>query len=56
MVGIDSHATHLLPPPAFASRAMAVEMAELYWLALTADVPFQNYEASPLIGAGSVRP
>jgi hypothetical protein len=51
LVGIDSHATHLLPPPAFASRAMAVEMAELYWLALTADVPFQNYEASPLIGA-----
>jgi len=51
LVGIDSHATHLPPPPAFASRAMAVEMAELYWLALTADVPFQNYEASPLIGA-----
>ena len=30
LVGIDSHATHLLPPPAFASRQMAVEMAELY--------------------------
>jgi hypothetical protein len=51
LVGIDSHATHLPPPPAFASRAMAVEMAELYWQALTADVPFQNYEASPLIAA-----
>jgi hypothetical protein len=51
LVGIDSHATHLPPPPAFASRAMAVEMAELYWLALTADVPFQNYGASPLIEA-----
>jgi hypothetical protein len=23
----------------------------LYWQALTADVPFQNYEASPLIAA-----
>ena len=51
LVGIDSHATHLPPPPAFASAAMAIEMAELYWLALTADVPFQNYEASPLITA-----
>jgi len=51
LVGIDSHATHLPPPPAFASRAMAIEMAELYWQALTADVPFQNYEASPLIAA-----
>ena len=51
LVGIDSHTTHLPPPPAFASQAMAVEMGELYWLALTADTPFQNYEASPLIGA-----
>ena len=51
LVGIDSHATHLPPPPAFASAAMAVEMAELYWLALTADVPFQSYETSPLITA-----
>jgi hypothetical protein len=30
---------------------MAVEMAELYWPALTADVPLHDYEASPLIGA-----
>jgi len=30
---------------------MAVEMAELYWQALTADVLFQNYEESPLIAA-----
>jgi hypothetical protein len=51
LVGVDSHATHLAPPPAFASRAMAIEMAELYWQALTADVPFQSYEASPLIAA-----
>jgi hypothetical protein len=51
MVGIDSHATHLPPPPAFASAKMAVEMAELYWQALTADVPFQNYEANPSIAA-----
>jgi hypothetical protein len=30
---------------------MAVEMAELYWQALTADVPFQKYETDPLIAA-----
>jgi hypothetical protein len=51
LVGIDSHATHLPPPPAFASSGMAVEMAELYWQALTADVPFQDYRTSPLIAA-----
>jgi hypothetical protein len=51
LAGIDSHATHLPPPRAFASAEMAAEMAELYWLALTADVPFQNYTASPLIEA-----
>jgi len=49
MVGIDSHATHLPPPPAFASAEMAVEMAELYWQALTADVPFQTYQENPSI-------
>src|SRR5215469_9422333 len=37
LVGIDSHATRLPPPPAFASDTMAVEMGELYWLALTVD-------------------
>ena len=26
-------------------------MAELYWQALTVDVPFQDYESSPLIAA-----
>jgi hypothetical protein len=51
LAGIDSHATHLPPPPAFASGQMATEMAELYWEALAADVPFQNYKESPLIAA-----
>jgi hypothetical protein len=51
LVGIDSHATHLAPPPAFASDAMAVEMAELYWQALTIDVPFRDYETNAPIAA-----
>ena len=51
LVGVDSHATRLPPPPAFASASMAVEMAELYWQALTADVPFRDYETSERIAA-----
>jgi hypothetical protein len=51
LLGIDSHATGLVAPPAFASDAMAVEMAELYWQALTVDVPFQNFETNSLISA-----
>ena len=51
LVGTDSHATHLDPPPAFASARMAVEMAELYWQALLADVPFSRYDSDPLASA-----
>jgi hypothetical protein len=51
LVGIDSHATHLPPPPAFASAAMAADLGELYWQALTRDVPFRDYETSELIAA-----
>ncbi|MBV9107229.1 MAG: hypothetical protein JO313_14520 [Verrucomicrobia bacterium] len=45
------NATHLPPPPAFASDTIAVETAEAYWQALTIDVPFQNYETNALITA-----
>ncbi len=51
LVGIDSHATRLPPPPNFASAKMAADMAELYWQALTIDVPFRNYETDALIKA-----
>ena len=40
LVGLDSAATSLDPPPTFSSALMATEMAEVYWLALTRDVPF----------------
>jgi hypothetical protein len=49
MVGLDGAATSLDPPPTFASARMATEMAELYWLSLTRDVPFRDYETDPLI-------
>jgi hypothetical protein len=51
LVGVDPHATRLAPAPAFVSARMACEMAEVYWLALTADVPFRGYESHQLIAA-----
>ena len=51
LVGLDGAATSLDPPPTFASTLMATEMAELYWLALTRDVPFRQYETDPLVAA-----
>lgn len=51
LVGLDSAATSLDPPPAFASTLMATEMAEIYWLSLTRDIPFRNYGTHPLVAA-----
>jgi membrane-associated phospholipid phosphatase len=49
--GADSHHLGMLPPPAFSSEAEAGEMAEVYWHALTRDVPFSQYGAEPLTNA-----
>ena len=51
LAGLDSAATRLDPPPAFASALMATETSELYWLSLTRDVPFREYETEPLVAA-----
>jgi hypothetical protein len=47
--GLDPHHVALPAPPAFWSAEMAAEMVELYWQALTRDVPFAAYETHPLI-------
>src|SRR5262245_14684234 len=47
--GMDGHQTSLPPCPAFSSPQQASEMAELYWQALTRDVPFEDYSNSSLI-------
>ena len=52
-VASDSHATDVAPAPAFASAKMAVEMGELYWHALTLDVPFTAFSTDPLIAAAA---
>jgi hypothetical protein len=41
--GGDSHHFEMPAPPAFASVEQAGELAELYWQALTRDIPFGDY-------------
>lgn len=49
--GGELHNLTLPPAPAFASAEIAAEMVELYWQALTRDVPFADYGAEPLTAA-----
>jgi membrane-associated phospholipid phosphatase len=48
--GADGHALGIDTPPPFASDTQAAEAVELYWQALTRDVPFFEYETHPVIG------
>jgi len=48
ITGPDSHHLGMLPAPSFSSAQTAGEMAELYWRALTRDVPFADYDTDPL--------
>jgi hypothetical protein len=52
--GGDSHHFEMPAPPAFASAEQAGELAELYWQALTRDIPFVDYATDPLIRAAAV--
>lgn len=47
--GGDSHCFATPPPPSFSSPDVAAEMRELYWQALLRDVPFHDYDTSPLV-------
>src|SRR6185295_11666204 len=51
--GADSHHLGVRMPPALSSAEEAGEMAEIYWLALTRDVPFANYDTDPGIAAAA---
>ena len=53
--GGELHNLTLPPAPAFASAEIAAEMVELYWQALTRDVPFADYGAEPLTAAAIAR-
>ncbi|PLS04257.1 vanadium-dependent haloperoxidase [Neobacillus cucumis] len=48
LVGPDSHQLIIPPPPSFDSAEMASEMVELFWQALTRDVPFNEYDTNDL--------
>ncbi len=41
------------PPPAFATKEIAAEIAENYWMALLRDVPFTEYPANPTAAAAA---
>ena len=51
LAGVDAHSTAIGMPPPFEGHGTASEMGELYWLALTADVPYREYESDGLIAA-----
>lgn len=51
MEGADSHRLGIDPPPAFSSADEAGEMVELYWQALSRDVPFTAYSTSSVTQA-----
>jgi membrane-associated phospholipid phosphatase len=53
MDGADSHQLGIRVPPAFASAETAGEMEELYWLALTRDVPYASYDTDVTIAAAA---
>jgi hypothetical protein len=49
MQGPDTHALMQPPAPAFKSAEEAGEIAENYWMALSRDVAFSDYNTSPLV-------
>ncbi|WP_026101246.1 phosphatidic acid phosphatase [Synechococcus sp. PCC 7336] len=49
LIGNDSNGARMAAAPAFDSRNTAVDMVERYWMALSRDVPFDQYTTSPLI-------
>ena len=51
--GSDSHHLDLRVPPSFASAEIAGEMEEVYWLALTRDVPHANYDVDATVAAAA---
>lgn len=51
--GADAHTHAQLPAPAFASREIAAEISENYWMALLRDVPFTDYSSNPIANAAA---
>lgn len=52
--GIDSHGLTMPCAPSFESKQEISEMAELYWQALTRDVPFADYDTDHLTQSAAI--
>lgn len=52
--GADSHHLDIPAPPAFNSEERGGEMAEVYWQALTRDIPISQYGSDPTIAQAVV--
>ncbi|MCX4243711.1 vanadium-dependent haloperoxidase [Paraliomyxa miuraensis] len=50
MSGVDPHFGRIAAAPSLTSLEAAAEMGELYWAALTRDVPFRHYSVDPTVG------
>lgn len=46
-VGLDPYDITIPPAPEMSSKFAAVEMVELYWMALLRDIPFANWDGHP---------
>ncbi|MEO0436929.1 MAG: vanadium-dependent haloperoxidase [Pseudomonadota bacterium] len=53
LAGLDSHGTRILPSWQFRSAELAGQIGEVYWQALTRDVPFMAYEDHRAIAAAA---
>ena len=51
MVGPDGWALDMRPAPQFSSSTQAAEMCEVYWQAVTRDVPFREFDSRQEIAA-----
>ncbi|MEM8961375.1 MAG: vanadium-dependent haloperoxidase [Acidobacteriota bacterium] len=51
MTGGDGHSSRMPIAPPFEGAFIAAEMAEVYWQALTRDVPFNDYGTDPTVAA-----
>lgn len=53
MQGADPGHLYLPPPPRFSSAEIAAEIAENYWMSLTRDINFSDYDSHPLTNAAA---
>lgn len=51
IAALDGHATRMPPALRFRSARLAAEMGEVFWQALTRDVPFIRYDDDALVAA-----